>query len=86
MVIKKVIGILILLLNTAGIGFLIYIGTRYVWSTYLSEHIKKTEPELKVVKKRKPAIVNDDIVLDEDDLLKDMDLSDLDDLDLDEFD
>jgi hypothetical protein len=86
MLIKKIIGTLILLLNIAGIGYLIYVGIRHVWDTYVAGRIKSAATAAKPVKKKKPAIVNDDIVLDEDDLLKDMDLSDLDDLDLEDFD
>lgn len=84
MLLKKILGTLILVLNFAGICYLVYVGARFVWNEYIT--FKKPEkPAVKPVKK-KPAIVNDDIILDEDDLLKDMDLSDLDDLDLDDFD
>ena len=86
MLLKKIFGTLILILNIAGLGYLIYIGALYLWNTYVADDTESIEPEATPAKKPKPSIVNDDIVLDDDDLLKDMDLSDLDDLDLDEFD
>ena len=85
MLLKKILGVLILMLNFAGICYLLYLGALFAWNKYIpSAKTKKSAP--KPMKKKKPVIANDDIVLDEDDLLKDMDLSDLDDLDLDDFD
>lgn len=84
MLVKKIFGILILLLNFAGIIYLIYCGAVFLIHEFLEDG-SDDEVQTAAVKKKKPKIVNDDIILDEDDLLKDMDLSDLDDLDLDDF-
>ncbi|MCF6248663.1 MAG: hypothetical protein L3J69_15090 [Desulfobacula sp.] len=84
MLLKKILGILILVLNVAGIGYLLYIGAIFLWNEYFTTKAI-IEPPTEPVKRKKPKIANDDIILDEDDLLKDMDLSDLDDLDLDDF-
>ncbi len=86
MLLKKILGILILTLNFAGIGYLLYLGSLFLWNSYFADEETETiDPTQEPVKKAKPKIANDDIILDEDDLLKDMDLSDLDDLDLDDF-
>ncbi len=84
MLLKNFIGILIILLNIAGIGFLIYLLVKVVKKQFLSETSTQGQTAAAPVKKAK--IVNDDIIPDEDDLLKDMDLSDLDNLNLDDFD
>lgn len=84
MVAKNIVGIAILFLNTAGLGYLIYRGILALVSTF-SPEIEDPKTPLPLEKKE-PAIVNDQIISDEEDLLKDMDLSDLDDLDLKEFD
>ena len=75
----------ILFFNVAGLGFLLYLVAKQLWAKYLT---KEEIPDIVIqpVKKKKPSIMNDDIILDEDDLLKDMDLSDLDQLDLDDVD
>lgn len=86
MLLKKILGILILILNIAGIGYLIYVGIIFVWKEYFSGLRGRASSRPNPVKKKKPDIINDDIVLDDDDLLKDMDLSDLDDLDFDDLD
>lgn len=85
MLIRKIFAVLILILNFAGIGFLLFVGVKYLWDRFSAQE-DVPETAVKKAKKKKPDIVNDDIILDEDDLLKDMDLSDLDDLDLEDFD
>lgn len=87
MLLRKTIGIIIILLNIGGIGFLLYMA-----GLILKEKYFKKEPPLPVEKapaavkpRKEPEITTDTITEDEDDLLKDMDLSDLDNLDLDEF-
>ena len=84
MLLKKIIGILIILLNIAGLGFLLYLASLVLKDKFFPRKqiiaVQKTP-----VKKKRPKIINDDIIPDEDDLLKDMDLSDLDDLNLDDF-
>jgi hypothetical protein len=86
MLFKKIIGILLILLNIGGIGFIIF-------SIGMLLKDKFHQEELVAVEKSKPVpaqksdldIANDDIIQDEDDLLKDMDLSDLDNLNFDDF-
>ncbi|MCD4676389.1 MAG: hypothetical protein K8S18_10400 [Desulfobacula sp.] len=84
MLLKKIIGILIIVLNIAGFGFLLYMAGLMLKDKFFPKKqiiaVQKTP-----VKKKEPEIVNDDIIPDEDDLLKDMDLSDLDNLNLDDF-
>ena len=84
MLIKNIFGTFILLLNTAGLGYLFFLGIRALmkkFSTQGSIDQGKVGQPLK----KQPKINNDSIVPDEDDLLKDMDLSDLDNLNLDDF-
>jgi len=86
MLLKKTIGIIIILLNIGGIGFLLYRAGLMVKEKYF----KKEPPspileEIISAKEQGPTIPTDNIIEDEDDLLKDMDLSDLDNLDLDDF-
>lgn len=86
MLLKKIIGMIIILLNIGGIGFLLYRAGLMVKEKYF-----KKEPPLPIVEKTSPVkeqetkVSTDNIVEDEDDLLKDMDLSDLDNLDLDDL-
>ena len=84
MLLKKIIGILIIILNIAGFGFLLYMTGQILKDKFFPKKqiiaVQQVAP-----KKKKPEIVNDDIIPEDDDLLKDMDLSDLDDLNLDDF-
>jgi len=85
MLLIKIIGILILTLNIAGIGFILYMGGMMLKNKiFPKKQIVAVQKTAK--KKKKPVIANDDIVSDDDDLLKNMDLSDLDSLNLDDFD
>ncbi len=84
MLLKKILGTLIIVLNIAGLGFVLYMVGLILKDKFLPQK------EIVVIqknpgKKKKPKIMNDDILPDEDDLLKDMDLSDLDNLNLDDF-
>ena len=84
MLLKKIIGIIIILLNIAGLGFLLYmIGLKL--KEKLSPKKQIVVAQQNSVKKKEQKIITDDILSDEDDLLKEMDLSDLDNLDLDDF-
>jgi len=85
MLLKKIIGILIILLNIAGIGFLFYMAGLMLKDKFFPKKQIIAVQQVKS-KKRKPKIANDDIIPEDDDLLKDIDLSDLDDLNLDDFD
>ncbi|MCP4670955.1 MAG: hypothetical protein GY857_06585 [Desulfobacula sp.] len=85
MLLKKIIGTLIIVLNVAGIGFILYMTGLILKNKFFPAKqivaVKKRQN-----KKKKPEITNDDIIADDDDLLKNMDLSDLDNLNLDDFD
>ena len=81
---KKIIGTIIILLNIAGFGFLLYLLGMMLKDKFFPPK-KIIAVQQTPVKKKKPIIVNDDIIPDEEDLLKDMDLSDLDNLNLDDF-
>jgi len=84
MLLKKIIGTIIVLLNIAGLGFLLYLaGLMLKEKLFPKKQIVAVQQTR--VKKKNPKILNDDIIPDEDDLLKDMDLSDLDNLNLDDF-
>ena len=50
---------------------------------FFPKEVEEPEPSKKL--KREEVIIDEDIIPDEDDLLKDMDLSDLDNLNLDDF-
>ncbi len=84
MLLKKILGTFIIVLNVAGLGFLLYMIGLFLKDKFFPKK------EIVVVQKnsdkqKKANIINDDILPDEDDLLKDMDLSDLDNLNLDDF-
>ena len=70
----------------AGLGYLFFLGI----SEFFRDHDADEQERLNNVAKTKnyagqPIVIDEDIIPDEDDLLKDMDLSDLDSLDLDDF-
>lgn len=85
MAVKKIVGILVFVLNTAGLGFVVY----RICLALVERFSPSSEPlDLPVTDSRgekKPLFIEEDIP-EENDLLKDMDLSDLDDLNLDDFD
>ncbi|WDP86199.1 MAG: hypothetical protein HUN05_14560 [Desulfobacter sp.] len=76
---KNIFGTIILVLNIAGIGYVLYL----VFLGLINKLFPKEEPQIElvlpVVKKKRPVVIDESIIPDEDDLLKDMDLSDLDD-------
>lgn len=83
MALKNALGIIILLLNAAGVGFILYLG----FLSLIHHFFPKEEEDLEIetAPKKEPLVINEDLIPDEDDLLKDMDLSDLDNLNLDDF-
>lgn len=88
MLLKKTIGILIIILNIGGIGFIIYSVGMLLKEKYFPEEkpVEETTDDKPVPDQKSDLdISNDDIIPDEDDLLKDMDLSDLDNLNFDDF-
>jgi len=84
MLAKNIFGTLILLFNTIGMGYLIYLGILSLLKKFVPDETIK-ENTGTAGKRKRPIIINDNIIPDEDDLLKDMDLSDLDNLNLDDF-
>ena len=84
MITKKLLGTLILLLNAGGLGFLFYLGSLAVLDRFFP---KQAEPDVSpATAKKDPLFMDNDMIPDEDELLKDLDLSDLDKLDLENFD
>ncbi|OQY50726.1 MAG: hypothetical protein B6230_05820 [Desulfobacteraceae bacterium 4572_89] len=84
MLIKNIFGTFILLFNTAGLGYLFFLGSKTLMkrlSLPKGSNRDKTNQSMK----KQTIIQNNNIVPDEDDLLKDMDLSDFDNLNLDDF-
>ena len=84
MLLKNIFGIFILLLNAIGLGYLFFLGTRTQMENFSSTDSPSRDKTSQSLKKQ-AVIQNNNIIPDEDDLLKDMDLSDLDNLNLDDF-
>ena len=79
-------GTLIILLNMAGVGYLFFIGiTRFFRDRDADEQEEFNNVANTGINAGQAILIDENIIPDEDDLLKDMDLSDLDDLDLDDF-
>nr|WP_319493064.1 hypothetical protein [uncultured Desulfobacter sp.] len=87
MLIKNIVGTLIILLNMAGLGYLFFIGIAEFFDNQDEKEQKSFSHNVVTPKKHseQPVVIDENIIPDEDDLLKDMDLSDLDNLDLDDF-
>ncbi|WP_462268317.1 hypothetical protein [Desulfobacter sp.] len=87
MLIKNIVGAIIIFLNMAGLGYLFFIGLSNFFTKYETDKQEEFRNIAKTgIHKGQPIVIDEDIIPDEDDLLKDMDLSDLDGLDLDDFD
>lgn len=87
MLIKNIVGTIIIFLNMAGLGYLFFIGITKFFRNYDAKEQEKCHKIAEAgIKKGQPIVIDENIIPDEDDLLKDMDLSDLDGLDLDDFD
>lgn len=84
MLLRKIIGIIIIVLNVAGLGFILYMAGIMLKNYFFSKK-QIIAVKNRSTKKNRPDIANDDILTDEEDLLKDMDLSDIDTLNLDDF-
>ncbi len=83
---KNIVGILLIGLNTAGLGFMVYQA-----GIALMRRFSPEEPEVQAAaqsrpKRPKAPIISDDMIPDDEELIKGMDLSDLDNLNLDDFD
>jgi hypothetical protein len=85
MLAKNFFGILILLFNIVGLGCLVYLGALAGLKKISSLKKARVKTVATVDKPKSPLVLQDSIIPDEDDLLKDMDLSDLDTLNLDDF-
>jgi hypothetical protein len=84
MLLGKIIGIIIIVLNVAGLGFILYMSG-IMLKNYFFPKKQTRAVKNRRTKKNRPDITNDDMIADDEDLLKDMDLSDLDTLNLDDF-
>jgi len=87
--IKNIVGAIIILLNMSGLGYLFFIEVTNFFGDHgptgkqgNGHNLAKTEIN---PGQRQSLVIDEAIIPDEDDLLKDMDLSDLDRLDLDDF-
>ena len=86
MLIKNIVGTIIILLNMAGLGYLFFI----VVSGFFEDHDANEQEGFNNIAETgnhtgQAVVIDENIIPDEDDLLKDMDLSDLDSIDLDDF-
>jgi hypothetical protein len=84
MLLRKIIGIIIIVLNVAGVGFILYMAGIMLKNHFFSKR-QTIAVKNRSNKKNRPDNTNDDVIADDEDLLKDMDLSDLDTLNLDDF-
>ncbi len=86
MLLIKITGIIIILLNLAGLVYLALIGFRNI-SGNLNKNISKmkTQPK-KSFKNTDNSFIEESIIKNKKDMLDDLDLSDFDDLNLDDFD
>lgn len=89
MVLNKTIGIVIICVNLAGLGVVLYLTIMVLKNKFFPSKqllaVKKKEKSASKKKKEPDPAAKDELIPEDDDLLKDMDLSDLDDLDLDDF-
>lgn len=85
MLIKNIVGAIIIILNMAALGYLFFIGITGFFNRHQRDEQNGFNAPGKLPNAGQPVVIDEDIISDEDDLLKDMDLSDLDDLDLDDF-
>lgn len=86
MLAKNIVGVIILVLNIAGLGYLFYLGIVNLVNLIFPKEQPAEEINQTPEPKRPAVVIDEDIIPDDDDLLKDMDLSDLDNLNLDDFD
>ncbi|WDP88782.1 MAG: hypothetical protein HUN04_03145 [Desulfobacter sp.] len=86
MLAKNIVGIIILVLNIAGLGYMIYMAGLFLVNRFIpKEEVEEEVVTEAPVRKNEKVVIDEDIIPEEDDLLKDMDLSDLDNLNLDDF-
>lgn len=86
MLIKNIVGAIIVVLNMAGLGYLFFLGILgFLGHQDTDAQHDFNDTAVIGANPGHPVVIDEDIIPDEDDLLKDMDLSDLDSLDLDDF-
>jgi hypothetical protein len=85
MLVKNTFGILILIFNAIGLGYLLYLASLFLLKIGSPQKKIKENPNSPAKRKKPQPILEESVIPDEDDLLKDMDLSDLDNLNLDDF-
>ena len=86
MLAKNIVGIIILILNIAGLGYVFYLGIVALMNYFFPKEEPVEEVNREPEPQRPQVVIDEDMIPDDDDLLKDMDLSDLDNLNLDDFD
>jgi hypothetical protein len=86
MLLIKITGIIIILLNLVGLAYLLLIWFRNITGNFNKNLSKiKIQPD-KINKKTDNNLIENDLIKQKDDMLDDLDLSDFDDLNLDDFD
>ena len=86
MLLINIIGILIILLNIAGLVYLILVWFRNVTGNYNKNLSKIRVAPRNNINSDNNNIIEESIIREKDDMLDDLDLSDFDDLNLDDFD
>ncbi len=88
MLLTNIIGIIIILLNLAGIIYLLFLGFKKITSQLNQDRsiIKIPSNQMEKTNIKKDNIIDRTIIKEKDDMLDDLDLSDFDDLNLDDFD
>jgi len=88
MLLIKITGVIIILLNLAGLVYLLLIGFRNMSGNYNKNLSKIKLPSQNSISNEEitDTIIQESIIKGKDDMLDDLDLSDFDDLNLDDFD
>ena len=87
MLLINTIGIIIILLNLAGLVYLCFIGFKNITSKFNKDKKKiRIQPLDQSSQAADLKVITQEIVKEKDDMLDDLDLSDFDDLNLDDFD
>lgn len=84
MLFRSILGIIIIVLNVAGLVFILYMAGILLKNHFFSKK-QIIAVKNRSTNKNRPDTANDDILANDEDLLKDMDLSDIDTLNLDDF-
>lgn len=84
MLAKNIVGICIVVLNLTGLCYVFYAAGLEILD-YFASREEETQSSQIPAHKNEKVVIDENIIPDGEDLLKDMDLSDLDNLDLDDF-